>query len=62
MWDRFRTILRDNIARAEAMEKLEMEEGVTSFVPVKPVGWDYNATAVTFLMKSGLGDEVYEFF
>ena len=63
MWGRFRTILRENISKAEAMEKLEkQDEGVIRFVPVKPVGWDYNATTVTFLMKRGLGDEVYDFF
>ena len=65
MWRRFRKLLRNNIIRAAApMEKLEkqQEEGVIRFVPVKPVGWDYNATTVTFLMKRGLGDEVYDFF
>ena len=63
MWGHFRAILRENIAKAEAMEKLEkQDEGVIRFVPVKPVGWDYNAKTVTFLMKRGLGDEVFDFF
>jgi hypothetical protein len=44
------------------MEKNMHQQGLTHFVPLKPPGWDYNASTVTFLMKAELGDELYRFF